>query len=230
MYLVLFKKSEHPKIDLYYCCVEILETMNVDKNSYFIKYGLQNGEEHAQISHYAEVWEDGFTVEDYNISSNSISFEDASWHGFSTHINNSWKLILARNFNRWSDEINISKRNLIDMGRNAGTEILKELKVGDCVFITIPPYDSDDEFEKSEYCFLEVVSVDNDFVCSKQMYISTYFFNYSCDKVMREDDDWIKYALENNNVIRIDKSMFYRAVEDFLQLTTKLISEIKKNT
>ncbi len=204
--------------------------MKIDDNSYYIKYKLQEGTEYAHMSHYGEVWEDGFTVEEYSISNNAIDYEDAVWHGFSGHIDNCWKRILARDFNRWRDEINTSKQNIIDMGSKAGVDIVKELKVGDCVFITIPPYDLEDECRESEYCFLEVDFVGNDLVRGKQMFIGTYLFAYCCDdgSQVANDNYWIDYALRNNNVTRIDKSVFYHAVEKFRWLTTKLISEIKK--
>ena len=72
--------------------------------------------------------------------------------------------------------------------------------------------------------------VGNDLVRGKQMFIGTYFFAYCCDDRLHveNDNDWIDCALRNNNVTRIDKSVFYHAVEKFRWLTTKLISEIKK--
>ena len=203
--------------------------MKIDDNSNYIKYEIKKGKECAYMSHYGEVWEDGFAVENYDISNNNIYYEDAVWNGHSAHIDNCWKRILARDFNRWRDEINKTKQNLIDKGTRAGTEIVKELKEGDYVFIAVHPYDLEDEFERIEYCFLEVDSVDNNFVCGKQMYISTYFFAYSYNKMeLKGEDYWLDCALDENNVIRIDKSEFYLAVEDFHRLTTKLMSEIKK--
>lgn len=203
--------------------------MKIDDNSYFIKYELRNGEEFARINHYGEVWENGYELEYYVINNDSIYYEDASFNGFSTSIDNCWKRILARNFNRWRDEINKSKQNLIDMGKKAGIEIVKELKAGDCVFITVPPYDPEDEYEEVEYSFLEVDSVDNDFVCGKIMLIETNYFDYRYEANTHKGDNyWIDYALENNNVVRIDKSVCYRAVEDLRRLITKLKSEIKK--
>lgn len=204
--------------------------MKVENNSHFIKYWINKGKEFAKMRHYREVWEDGFTVDDFDIGTDRISFEAASWNFISPNGFYPGTWIPAKQYSRWVDEINKTKDLLINLGRGAGTATVKELNAGDCVFCTVPPYDPEDEYENVWYCFLDIVSVESDYIYTKEIMIDVNYFGYSAEvkKITKEEEYWLSVALESNGVLLIDKSVFHRAIEIFKPLTSKIMFEIKE--
>lgn len=204
--------------------------MKVENNSHFIKYWINKGKEFAKMRHYREVWEDGFTVDDFHIDTGGISFEAASWNFISPNGFYPGTWIPAKQYNRWVDDINRTKNLLINMGRGAGTATVKELKTGDFVFCTVPPYDTEDEYEHTWYCFLDIVSAESDYIYAKELMIDVNYFCYSNEvkKIQKEEEYWLSEALESNGVQLVNKSVFHRAIEIFKPLTSKIMSEIKE--
>lgn len=204
--------------------------MIVENNSHFIRYRINKKGECASMNHYREVWENGFTVEDFDIRTDGIGFEDAGWNGISPNGFYPGTWITAKRFNSWVDEIKRVKDLLINLGKGAGTATVKELKAGDCLFCTIPPYDPEDEYESVWYCFLDIVSVDSDYVYAKKIMIDDNNFSYDKElhKMRKEEEYWLSEALESNGVQLIEKRVFHRAIEIFKLLTTKIMSEIKE--
>lgn len=204
--------------------------MKIENNSHFIRYHTGNDGGNASMSHYREVWEDGFTVEDFSISPDKVYHEFAGWSGKSPNSFYSGTRIPAKLFNRWVDEINRTKDLLINLGKGTGTATVKELKAGDCVFCIVPPYDPEDEYDSIWYCYLDIVSVNSDYVYAKEIMIDDNYFSYSNEvqKMHKEEEYWLNEAMESNGVQLIDKSVFNRAIEIFKPLTTKIMSEIKE--
>lgn len=201
--------------------------MGVEENSYYIKYHV--GEENeATLSYYSEVWKDGFAFEDYCISDCHIYYENAIWHGKSPNSFYCGTRILARQFQRWVNEIKRTNEKLIQFGKAAGIETVKELKEGECVFCTILPYDP--EYDKVQYCFFEITSVEDDFITAKEILIDSNYSYYSKDvkRISFEEEYWLSEALKNNHVKFVDKSTFMRAAEIIRLLTKKLMEEIKE--
>ena len=201
--------------------------MGVEENSYYIRYRINKGREYATLFYYDEIWEDGFSSEEYSISDCHVYYESANWHGNSPNSFYCGTRILTRQFQRWVNEIKRTKEKLIQFGKGAGIDNVSKLKEGECVFCTIPPYDP--EYDKILYCFLDIISINNDFINAKEILIDSNYSYYSKDvKIISfEEEYWLSEALKNNHVKLVDKSVFFRAAEIIRLLTKKLMEEIK---
>ena len=198
--------------------------MKLEENSYYIQYYINKGAEYASISHYGEVWDNGYTVDVYNIGDSCIYFEDASWNGVSITLKNK-KQILSREFNNWVKEIETTKKLLINMGRNARISYAEDIKKGDSLFCIVPPYDEEEEC----YYFLEVIDKDNEKIAVRYLSIDKYYFNYNNSKhTTIEEDNWLDIPIKAKTAFLIKETVFNKAINIFQQLTKKLISEIKR--
>lgn len=202
-----------------------MHIMKIDADSYFLRHFVNNGAEYASFSHYGEVWDNGYTVDTYLIYDGNIYFEDASWNGVSPTIKDH-KSIMARQFNRWVKDIEMTKELVINMGRNARLSFVSEFKAGDYLFCRIPQYEYNDSYW---HCFLEVISVDTDCVKARMITINKHSFGYSnkIDDITFEEDYWLDVALKTGNIFLTERTVFNRAVNLIQQLTSKIISEAK---
>lgn len=198
--------------------------MKIEEDSCYINYFVNKGEEYVALSHYKEVWDNGYTVDDYIIDDSCIYFEDASWNGVSITLKNK-KQILSREFNNWVKEIETTKVLLINMGRNARISYAEDIKKGDFLFCIVPPYD---EEEEEYYYFLEVVDVDNEKIIVRDLLIDKYYFKFNHIKdTTIEEDNWLDTPIKAKTAFIIKETIFNKAINIFQQLTNKLIFEIK---
>ena len=205
--------------------------MKMENDSYYIKYHNNNGNESVSFCYYYNVHKDGFSFKDYTICDSGISHEDGGWSGKSPYSFDCGMRIAAKKFHRWVDEIERTKKKLIELGKGAGIATVNELKEGCCVFCNIPPYDPEDEYDYEWFCFWEITSVDNDIIHAKEIVIAPYSFSCSNGVTRiekREEEYWLNDALENGCIKLIDKSVFIRATEIFKPLPKKIIAEIRK--
>jgi hypothetical protein len=204
--------------------------MKIEENSYWIRYRLHKEKEYAEIHHYGDVWDRGYLLEDYSVSDCCIYYEDASYNT-SPYKDYCGTRIIARKFHCWINEIERTKKKLIELGKGAGTATVNELKEGDCVFCDIPPYDPEYEYDYEWFCFWEIISVDNDIISAKEIVIAPYSFRCSkgVTRIERSEEEyWLNDALKNGCIKLIDKSVFLRATEIFNPLPKKIMAEIRK--
>ena len=207
--------------------------MKMENDSYYIKYHNNNGDESASFFYYYNVHKDGFSFKDYTICDSGISHEDGGWSGKSPYSFDCGMRIAAKKFHRWVDEIERTKKKLIELGKGAGIATVNELKEGYCVFCNIPPYDPEDEYDNYDwFCFFEIISVDAASIRVKEIMIAPYDFGGGKEikkMIKKEQEHWLNDALENGYIKLIDKSVFLRAVEIFEPLPKKIMAEIKKD-
>jgi hypothetical protein len=205
--------------------------MKMEDNSYYISYHVNNCNESASFCYYYDVHKDSFSFKDYTICDSDISYEPGSWYNKSPYSFDCGTQITARKFHRWTDEIERTKKKLIELGKGAGTATVYELKEGDCVFCDIPPYDPEYEYDYEWFCFWEIISVDNDIISAKEIVIAPYSFRCSkgVTRIERSEEEyWLNDALKNGCIKLIDKSVFLRATEIFNPLPKKIMAEIKE--
>ena len=205
--------------------------MKMEDNSYYISYHVNNCNESASFCYYYDVHKDSFSFKDYTICDSDISYEPGSWYNKSPYSFDCGTQITARKFHRWTDEIERTKKKLIELGKGAGTATVNELKEGDCVFCDIPPYDPEYEYDYEWFCFWEIISVDNDIISAKEIVIAPYSFRCSkgVTRIERSEEEyWLNDALKNGCIKLIDKSVFLRATEIFNPLPKKIMAEIKE--
>ena len=204
--------------------------MKIEENSYWIRYRLHKEKEYAEIHHYGDVWDRGYLLEDYSVSDCCIYYEDASYNT-SPYKDYCGTRIIARKFHCWINEIERTKKKLIELGKGAGIITVNELEEGICVFCNIPPYDPEYEYDYEWFCFWEIISVDNDIISAKEIVIAPYSFRCSkgVTRIERSEEEyWLNDALKNGCIKLIDKSVFLRATEIFTPLPKKIMAEIKK--
>lgn len=205
--------------------------MKMEDGSYYISYHINNCNESASFCYYYDVHKDSFSFKDYTICDSDISYEPGSWYNKSPYSFDCGTRITARKFYRWTDEIERTKKKLIELGKGAGTATVNELKEGDCVFCDIPPYDPEYEYDYEWFCFWEIISVDNDIISAKEIVIAPYSFRCSkgVTRIERSEEEyWLNDALKNGCIKLIDKSVFLRATEIFNPLPKKIMAEIKE--
>lgn len=204
----------------------------MENDSFYIKYHNNNSNESASFCYYYNVHKDGFSFKDYTIYDNDISYEPGSWYDKSPYSFDCGTQITARKFHRWTDEIERTKKKLIELGKGAGIATVNELKESDCVFCNIPPYDPEDEYDNDEwFCFFEIISVDAAYIRVKEIMIDPYNFGGGKEiekMIKKEQEHWLNDALENGCIKLIDRSVFLRAVEVFEPLPKKIMAEIRK--
>ena len=171
--------------------------MKIEENSYWIRYRLHKEKEYAEIHHYGDVWDRGYLLEDYSVSDCCIYYEDASYNT-SPYKDYCGTRIIARKFHCWINEIERTKKKLIELGKGAGIITVNELEEGICVFCNIPPYDPEDEYDKEWFCFLEIISVDNEYISAKEIMIDPNYFKSSKEVTKKENEFWLSEALKNN--------------------------------
>ena len=202
--------------------------MKIDEDSYYINYYIKDGKEYARMSHYKEVWDNGFTVDDYVISDCYISSEDACWNGVSPTLKEGTR-ILAKQFNQWVNEIKNAKTSLIRIGKKSSSLIVKKLKKGDCLLCLPFNDDTDEGVDFNWYSFLEVTHVDNKKIKAKEVLLDEQHFYYHKYLVYLtlEEGYRLDTILKKDLVLLVDKNVFNRSIEIIRQLSNKIMSEIK---
>lgn len=209
--------------------IHSMHIMKIEADSYYIEFYIFNEEEHASFFHYGEVWDDGFTVDNYIVCDCDVYFEDAAWNGTSPTIKNE-KKILASQYNRWVKNIEEAKVLIVNMGKNASTSFVSEFKEGDCLYCYIPPYDIEDEDDHEWHSLVEVVAINTNSIKAREVAITQNNFSYSKKivDITFDEDYWFEVALKTENVFPIERNVFYQAVDIIQQLTNEIISEVKE--
>ena len=110
--------------------------MRIDDHSYYLRY-FKNTKigESADLVYYKEVWENGFTIDEYNIDENGISFEDAGWNGINTDDSRAGTRILKRYYGRWVKVIEEARSKIVKLVTAHDTHLKRNIMVGDYLYI-----------------------------------------------------------------------------------------------
>ena len=207
--------------------------MMIDDNSYYIRYkpGGKCGES-ATFTHYIEVWDNGFAIEEYGIGRDFIDWEDAEWEIDPNKIDIG-KRILKRYYDRWEKRIVECDKTLEQMVKKCASPYNGKLAVGDCLYIPLKEihiaeyldeFDEDisDEFGDSPYfCLVHVTSVDpvpqGDVIC-----VDEY-------ETENKNELFKEYVLDYiGKSMSIPKDVFDHAANLITKVTTEILAEIKK--
>ena len=90
--------------------------MRIDDHSYYLRYfkNAKRGES-ADLVYYKEVWDNGFTIDEFNIDENGLSFENANWNGINTDDSRAGTRILKRYYDRWVKLIEEARNKIVKL-------------------------------------------------------------------------------------------------------------------
>ena len=206
--------------------------MRIDENSYYLKCDpdKRTGKCSVHLSHYKEVWDDGFTVDDYIIYEDGYYFEDAGHSGVNIYRTNLGTRILAREFNHWVNMLKALNEEILKMARQESKPLTRTPQVGDWLFYE---YEPDEEEQKwGDYRWSSFIKVEEDLGDSfriNSMGISRHGIDIMKDEdvddtenIQPKDEDMFCKAM------LIDESVYQKAVELINKTTRRIIEETQK--
>ena len=110
--------------------------MRIDDHSYYLRYfkNAKRGES-ADLVYYKEVWDNGFTIDEFNIDENGLSFENANWNGINTDDSRAGTRILKRYYDRWVKLIEEARNKIVKLISAYDTHLTRNIMIGDCLYI-----------------------------------------------------------------------------------------------
>jgi hypothetical protein len=204
--------------------------MRIEKDLHIISSRYVKGKEYTHISHYTDIWDNGFSVDEYSISDSGIYFEAAEHVGSAQLVRTPCTRIFARQFNHWVKELVTAKHQVINIGKEniLSPSSVKELRDGDYVFGIDQSCDEEEESDYgTSYFFFEIKAVNNGTLMVNKLNLTKNVFDYRENlKVTCEEDSWFSRILSRGNVFLINSETFLRVVGVLKSLTTKLMTEV----
>lgn len=217
--------------------------MRIDENSYYIKYVIVRGKEYAYLSHYKNVWSNGFTVDDYSFDNEGFCFEDAGHNGVNPDDKTAGTRIFKRYYDRWVKRIDNCKQEIERMANKHSFPYGKMWKGGDYLYFPLKEIyaeeyakeaeDFPDEFieEENKYngpelCLVHVTNEDQQNPEGYEVRINNYRTEFDNDD---EEPGSLDYYLDYIDKSRlIPKEVFERAKELIHKEATEIMNEIKQ--
>ena len=109
--------------------------MRIDDNSFYLRYfeDTKSGES-ADLVFYKEVWDNGYTIDEYSINENGIYYEDATWSGINTDDSRAGTRILRRYYDRWVKAIEEARNKIEKLVMVHETLLNRKIMIGDCLY------------------------------------------------------------------------------------------------
>lgn len=216
--------------------------MKLDKDSYYIKYWVDSeGSDHARMTHYKDVWSDGFYIDTYCFSQHRISFEDASWSGVDPDDRHEGKRILKRYYDRWEKRVNNCKTIIEQLVEDNALPYENNWSVGDCLYFPLKEIyakldaeemeeeglgveDLDEEpYDGPELCLVQITKADHEEPEGKMILIDKYWVGVDSQPKPIPYLDFMEQSL------RIPQNVYERAKSFISSVTLEIIKEIKQN-
>lgn len=211
--------------------------MRIDNDSYYIKCWIVHDEEWVSMRHYIDVWDDGFSVDDYSVEPGYIDFEGAEHFGANPDDSRAGKRILKRYFDRWVKRINDCKSEIEHRVKSDSTPKIGECSVGDCFYypskeIRIAEYlkefdedISEEEGDEPDFCLFRIVEKEQG-VAPKGTVIIVSKYTIDCGtKVEAINEEYV----ENIEAARcIPQETYDYAAILINKVSTEIMEEIKK--
>lgn len=215
--------------------------MRIDDNSYYIKYYIDpDGKEFAFLTHYIDVYDNGYDVDDYSFDPHYFEYEDAGHHGINPDDSYAGTRILKRYYDRWVKRTVECKSEIERMAYTASTPYGKEWAVGDYllfpmkeVFAQIDAKEAekypDDYVEEEikytgpELTLIQVTKNDSQNPEGFIILVGKYGADYD------EEPRSIKYYLDYIDQSRlIPKEVYDKSTALICKTSTEIMAEIKR--
>jgi len=210
--------------------------MRIDNDSYYIRYCVYpDDEEFAFLSHYIDVWDNGYSIEIYTFDNNGIGYEDASHKGVVTDECKAGTRILRRGYDRWVKKVNDCKLEIEKIVQKNSFPCDKEWSVGDYLYIPFreiyakeveeypDDYEEDENKDIGPHLYLiHITNADIENMEGRMIYIH----EYRCD--FYEEPTSISEFYEYSDDSRfISKGVFENVKELIRKVKDEILSEIK---
>ena len=197
--------------------------MQIEDDCCYIKFFPIKDKESVSLTHFQEVWENGYSEDYYSIDKESVYYEDASHHGVDPRRISPGTYVMKKQYLRWIKQIKQSKETALRMLRENSSLVNRNLEVGDTIFYI---WKDDEEEEKyrldDEYYGMKIVNITEDCIFAQTIQITEHHFD-SSENIVRFDD--VNDVLDNSYFITSEAFM---AAHDFIRNFCKdLFNEIK---
>lgn len=87
--------------------------MKLHKDTCYINFHVHSdGSESAGMTHFKDIWENGYAIDTYDFSQNRMDFEDASWNGIDPNNSYEGKQVPKTLYNKWKCRVNDCKSEI----------------------------------------------------------------------------------------------------------------------
>lgn len=213
--------------------------MRIDKNSYYLSYfdDAKRGKSVGLVN-YKEVWDNGYTIDEYSINKNGVSFEDADWSGINTDDSQAGTRILKRYYDRWVKTIEEARNKIEKLVSAHDTHLNRNIMIGDYLYIPWKEiieeedaaekeelgddYEEDeDKYDGPNFWILYVTGINETEIESCLISINRYDTWYRSDPITY-DFDYMDRA------IIIPKEVYEEAKTIIKSTSARLLAEMKQ--
>lgn len=197
--------------------------MQLEDDSCYIKLFPREDEKSVFLAHFKEVWENGYSVDDYSIDKEGIYYEDASHYGVDPRQISPGIYIMKKQYLRLVKQIKLSKETAVRMLKKESLLVNRNLKVGDFIL-----YIWKDDVEEEEYCLdkeyygMKIVNINGDCIFAQTIHLGEHYFDSSNKIVCFNDVNDVQ-----NNSYFITSEAFMAAHEFIRKFCRDLFKEIK---
>ena len=110
------------------------------------KHSSYSKGESVTLAHFKEVWDNGYSVDDYTIDKEGIYFEDASHNGVDPNQISPGTYIMKKQYLRWVKQMKQSKETAVRMLMKNTSLVNRNLEIGDIILYIWKDYVEEEEY------------------------------------------------------------------------------------
>ena len=200
--------------------------MKIKDDTCFVRHIANSDEEFVFLTHYREVWENGYCLDDYIVDTEYIYYEYAGHHGFDPDKIYAGTYIMKEQYLKWTKQIQHAKETAVKMLQQAATPISRDIEAGDFI-LCLWNFNKEDESDlcDNEYIGLRVVEIQGSRIYAQRVYIGICGLD-SCD-----DLDWEYESLDciQSRSCFITAEVFMASHDYMRNFCIHLLEEIKSH-
>ena len=214
--------------------------MRIRNNTYYVRYWIVRGKEYTSLSHYKDVWSNGYTVDEYSFDNKSFHFEDAGHYGINPDYKFAGTKISKRYFERWVKKMNDCKQEIERMVKEHSSPYGERWKVCDYLYFPLKEIfaeedakeikeypdeyiEEDNKYTEPELCLILVMKTDSEKPEGLEIRVNEYRTDY--DDEQRPIDYYLNYIDKSR---LIPKEIYDKAKELIHKEATEIMKEIKQ--
>ena len=215
--------------------------MRIDDDSYYIKYSINpDGHESANFVHYIKVYDNGYTIDDFVVGKNCLSYEDADHSGINPDERFAGTRILRRYYDRWVKRIDDCKLEIEKLANMHSKPYGKTWVEDDYLYFPLKEIHAEEEAKEAEefpdeyeeyenqYCgpelaLLHITNIDSGNITGYFVTIGEYYTRH-CDATPRIIENSIYYKEKTR---LIPKDVFEKAKELISKVSSEIMADIK---
>ena len=199
--------------------------MQIEGDTCYVRHFARADEEFVFLTHYIEVWENGYLSDVYNIDVEDIYYEKAGHHGVDSDEKYAGTYIMKKQYLRWTRQIEQAKKTAVKMLQQSASPINRKFEVGDYILYTWKDDEDDEEFRyDNAYYGMRIVEIKDDCLFVQNILIGEHRFDSSdelqCHKSLND-------ILRNSCFITTDA---FISTHDYMRnFCKRLLEEIKRH-